>query len=327
MSFTTKDLARVCGVSLGTVDRAFRNRPGIKPETRERILAAAREYGYKPNILARNLKNRRTDEIGLIVHDLENEFFAQLVNAIQEIAWRQNYFLQIAISRRDEKRERAALEHMAGRNVDGILLFPASSGEGFDEFLRSLDRPIVTIANKVSPAWPFVGLSDRAIMRELTAAVIGKGYERLVFVGPLQVSRERINLYEIEERYAGFVEAVDAAGGLERRLVAGSDFVEEIGAIDLESRRTAVLCCSDIFALEILEDFTRRGLSVPTDVGLAGFDSIDALRFIRPRLSTVEYPIQRMGEIAFSLLVASRDVGEAVPLIELEPRIIWGQSI
>jgi LacI family transcriptional regulator len=327
MSFTTKDLARICGVSLGTVDRAFRNRSGIKPETRERILAAALEHGYKPNILARNLKNRRTNEIGLIVHDLENEFFAQLVNAIQEIAWARDYFLQIAISRRDEKRERAALEHMAGRNVDGILLFPASSGESFDAFLHSLDRPIVTIANKVSPAWPFVGLSDRAVMRELTSSVIAKGYERLVFVGPLRASREKINLYEIEERYAGFLEAVGAAKGVEGRLVAGSDYVEEIASIDASEARTAILCCSDIFALEILEDFTRRGLSVPESVGLAGFDSIYALRFIRPRLSTVEYPIQRMGEIAFSILVSNRDSETATPLIELEPRIIWGESL
>jgi LacI family transcriptional regulator len=326
MSFTTKDLARVCGVSLGTIDRAFRNRPGIKEETRERILAAAREHGYKPNILARNLKNRRTNEIGLIVHDLENEFFAQLVNAVQEIAWQRNFFIQIAISRRDEKRERAALEHMAGRSVDGILLFPASSGPGFDQFLHSLDRPIVTIANKVSSAWPFVGLSDRAVMRELTSALIAKGYERLVFVGPLRASEDRPNLYEIEERYAGFVEAVDARPGIEGTLVAGRDFLGELAAIDLRGKRSAILCCSDIFALEILEDFHERGLSVPGEVGLAGFDSINALRFIRPRLSTVEYPIQRMGEIAFSLLTSSRAEGESVPFIELEPRIIWGES-
>jgi LacI family transcriptional regulator len=326
MSFTTKDLARVCGVSLGTIDRAFRNRPGIKTETRDRILAAALEHGYKPNILARNLKNRKTNEVGLIVHDLENEFFAQLVNAVQEIAWEKNFFIQIAISRRDEKRERAALEHMAGRNVDGILLFPASSGEGFDAFLHSLDRPIVTIANKVSPSWPFVGLSDREVMRELTERVIAKGYQRLVFVGPLHASIERVNLYEIEERYAGFLQAAQAAA-VESALVGSLDYLGEISRLDLGKKRTAILCCSDIFALEILESLHARGLESPRDAGLAGFDSINALRFIRPRLTTVEYPIQRMGEIAFSLLVDRRAEGEGIPFIELEPKILWGETI
>ncbi len=165
---TIKDLTRLCGVSVGTVDRALHNRPGIRKSTREQILAIAREHGYMPNIVARNLKTRRTWEVGLIVHDLENEFFAALVNAIQEIAWKKGYFIQIAVSRREPARERTALQHMAGRNVDGILLFPTSVEPGFDDFLRGLGRPIVTIANRVSPAWPLVGLSDRSIMREVT---------------------------------------------------------------------------------------------------------------------------------------------------------------
>jgi LacI family transcriptional regulator len=327
MGVTTKDLARICGVSLGTIDRALRNRPGIKVETRARILEKAREYGYKPNIVARNLKNRRTGEIGLIVHDLENEFFAELVNCIQETAWRRDFFLQIAVSRRDAKRERTALEHMAGRNVDGILLFPAGSGGDFDEFLHSLDRPLVTIANKVSPAWPFVGLSDRSVMREVTVQIIGKGYTRLFFVGPLAVSPGRINLYEIEERYAGFLEAISDHPKVRGQLVGGNDYVEELRAMDLLSERTAIVCCSDIFALEILSDLRERRISVPQGVGLMGFDSIDALRYVQPRLSTVEYPIQRMGELAFSLLTEPRSSGGGIPVIELEPKILWRESL
>ena len=325
MGITTTDLARLCGVSLGTIDRAFRNRPGIKAETRERILTMARDYGYKPNLVARNLKTGRTNEIGLVVHDLENEFFAQLVNAIQETAWKHQYFLQIAVSRRDETRERTALEHMAERNVDGILLFPATTGPGFSAFLTALDRPIVTIANRVAPQWPFVGLSDRSILHELTSAIAAKGYQRLVFVGPLPPFPGVVNLYEIEERYAGF-EAAARQAGVEQILLAGDDYRERLRRLDLETKRTAVLCSSDIFALEILNDLKRRGLSVPGQVGLAGFDSIDALRFITPRLTTVEYPILPMGEIAFSLLVGDRTT-DPVPQIELQPRILWGDSV
>jgi LacI family transcriptional regulator len=327
MGITIKDLARICGVSLGTVDRAFRNRRGIKVETRTMILEKAREYGYKPNIVARNLKRRRTAEVGLIVHDLDNEFFAELVNAIQEIAWRRDFFLQIAVSRRDEKRERTALEHMAGRNVDGILLFPASTGPDFDDFLRSLDRPLVTIANKVSDAWPFVGLSDRPVQREATREIIRRGYTRLLFVGPLGVSPGRINLYEVEERFAGFQEAIAEHPGIQGRLIGGSDYLEELRGVDLQSERTAIVCCSDIFALEILNDLRRRGISVPQGVGLMGFDSIAALRYVQPRLSTIEYPIRSMGEIAFSLLVDPRGPDAGATIIQLEPKILWGESL
>jgi LacI family transcriptional regulator len=330
MGVTTKDLARICGVSLGTIDRAFRNRPGIKVSTREAILAAAREYGYTPNLIARNLKTRHTLDIGLIVHDLENEFFAQLVNSIQETAWQRGYFLQIAVSRRDPGRERTALEHMAGRNVDGILLFPTSRDGDFDDFLRSLDRPVVTIANKVSSAWPFVGLSDRAIMRTVTESVIAKGYKRLVYVGPLDSSSERLNLYEVEERYAGFLAACEAQGGVDHVLLSGSDYLNRASELDMKGPRTAILCCSDIFALELLRRFKGAGLQAPRDYGLMGFDSIEALRFIEPRLSTVVYPIQRMGERALSLLLDTGDGGESdqtIPFVELEPEIAWGETM
>ncbi len=144
MAVTIKDLARICGVSVGTVDRALRNRSEIHPRTRER----------------------------------------------------------------------AGLEHMAARNVDGILLFPTSSDGGFDDFLRRLGRPIVTIANRVSPAWPFVGAEATGrLSGRRRAQIIHRGYRRLLFVGPFDAFRERINLYEIEERYAGLQDAVRETPG------------------------------------------------------------------------------------------------------------------
>jgi LacI family transcriptional regulator len=327
MPVTIKDLARLCGVSVGTVDRALRNRRGISTATRERILASAREHGYKPNIVARNLKTRRTWEVGLIVHDLENEFFTELVNFIQEIAWKKGYFIQISVSRLQPERERAALEHMAGRNVDGILLFPTSTDPGFDAFLTGLGRRIVTIANKVSASWPFVGLSDRSIMREATRAIVARGYTRLVFVGPFEAFGPAINLYEIEERYAGFTEAIAGLPGVQGILLPRTDYVEQVRRLDLRAARTAVICASDIFALEIMTDLRGRGITAPAHLGLMGFDNIDALRYISPRLSTVEYPIQRMAETAFSLLVEPPEGGDGVPVIELEPKVLWGESL
>jgi LacI family transcriptional regulator len=326
VAVTIKDLARICGVSVGTVDRALRDRPDIHPKTRERILAAAREHGYTPNIVARSLKVRRTWEIGLVVHDLENEFFTELVNAVQEVAWERGYFLQIAVSRREPARELMALEHMAARNVEGIILFPTSRDPGFSGFLRRLGKPLVTIANRVSPEWPFVGLKDRCIMREAARAITARGYRRLLYVGPLDAYPERINLYEIEERYAGLREALGEAPGVECELLSGADYLERIRAVDLRETRTAIVCASDIFALEVLRDLRARALEVPRDAGLMGFDAIDALRYVTPSLSTVAYPIQRIGELAFAILTEPGE-REGVADVELEPRLVWGQSL
>lgn len=329
MGITIKDLARICRVSLATVDRAFRDRPGINPRTRAMILEKARELNYKPNVVARNLKLGRTYEIGLIVHDLDNEFFAQLVNVIQAISWNHHYFLRLSVSLRDAERERTVLEHMVEQNVDGIILFPTASGESFGAYLQGLDRPIVTIANKVSQSLPFVGLSDRAIMREVTETIIQKGYRRLLFIGPLNIDEEKANLYEIDERYAGFSEILSAHPGVQHQIVStAGDYVSEIRGIDLSQPRTAIVCCSDIFALEILNDIKARGLAVPGDVGLMGFDSIYALRYITPKLSTVEYPIEKMGEIAVSLLLDMQKSGDTdARSVELMPTILWRESL
>jgi DNA-binding LacI/PurR family transcriptional regulator len=326
MSVNTTQLAELCRVSLGTVDRALRNRPGINPETRQRILEMAKLHGYKPNLVARNLKLGKTNEIGLVLHDLENEFFSELTNQVQEIAWRHNYYVQLAITRRDSARERLALEHMAERRVDGIILFPTCSGNDFSSFLRSLDRPIMTIGNKVDSSWPFVGLRDRSVISELVEGIISKGYRRLFFVGPLANKAADGNLYEIEERYAGFVETIESHHGIQQIVLSEPDYVEQLARVDFSSERSAIVCVSDIFALEILRDLRRRGLSVPGDVGLVGFDSIHALRYIVPALATVEYPIHEMASIAFSKIL-EKTKESLVPFIELDPVIHWGESL
>jgi LacI family transcriptional regulator len=293
------------------------------------VLEKAREFNYKPNVVARNLKIGRTYEIGLIVHDLDNEFFAQLVNVIQAISWSHHYFIRLSVSLRDAARERTVLEHMVAQNVDGIILFPTASGDGFGAFLQGLNRPIVTIANKVAEGLPFVGLSDRAIMREVTETIIQKGYRRLIFVGPLNIDEERANLYEIDERFAGFSETLSAHPGMQYQIVStAGDYVGEIRGMDLSQPRTAIVCCSDIFALEILNDIKARGLAVPADVGLMGFDSIHALRYITPKLSTVEYPIEKVGEIAVSLFLdMQKSADNQVHSVELMPTIQWGESL
>jgi len=146
-------------------------------------------------------------------------------------------------------------------------------------------------------------------------------------VGPFEVFPERINLYEIDERYEGFREALGANPGVEGVLLDGADYVERLHAVDLRAVRTAVLCASDIFALEILRALRARGIEAPRDIGLMGFDAIDALRYVVPALSTVEYPIQRMAEEAFALLIDAPQTTDGAPSIELEPRIHWGESL
>jgi LacI family transcriptional regulator len=325
---TTKDLARICHVSLGTIDRAIHDKPGISTATRKFILETAENLGYRPNYVGRSLQSGKTFEIGLVVHDLDNRFFSQLVNAIQQIAWENGYYIQLAISLRETKREYHILEHMLQRNVDGILLFPTNKDEQFSAFLRDLDKPLVLLANKVAElpgiSWPFVGLNNRDIVREAIEKIVSAGYQSIHFVAPY-FDNESHNYYEIEERYEAFLEVVQRHN-IPHRAFLNQNYLEDIAAMKFPGK-AAFFCVSDIFALELYSLLRQSGLEIPKDVGIMGFDNIDVLKYIRPGLNTIRYPVSEMGAAAFkilkNLIAGKKSNGDKI----LNADIIWRDSI
>jgi LacI family transcriptional regulator len=325
---TTKDLARICKVSLGTIDRAFHDKAGISRETKRTILETAEKLGYRPNHIGRSLQSGKTHEIGVVVHDLDNRFFSQLVNAIQQVAWENGYYIQLAVSLRDCKRESHILEHMVQRNVDGILLFPTNKGEEFSLFLRDLGKPLVLLANKIKEpsgiSWPFVGLNNREVVHEVIEKIAAAGYAPICFVAPYFDSEEH-NYYEIEERYRAFLDVVRRRK-IPYRTFLNQNYLIDIASMNLEGR-PAFFCVSDIFALELYNHFNSRGIAIPDDAGIMGFDDIDVLKYIRPGLNTVRYPVTEMGTAAFHIL-KMLILGKKIPEEQtLRADIVWRNSI
>ena len=284
---TIKDLAKLCGVSIGTIDRAINNKPGISNATRERVLQVAKQNGYKPDRIAQSLQSGKTYEIGVIVHDLNNRFFSLLVDAIQQIAWEHNYYIQLAISLRDTKREYEIIEHMLQRNVDGILLFATNTGEDFYSYLRAIDKPIVLLSNRVqgprgAEEIPFVGLNNRDVVTQALEEIARRGYERICFVSPYFDYSYKHNFYEIDQRYKTFLKFVQERA-IEYRVFNTESYCEEIAGMQLH-KKTAFFCASDIFALEVMNLFQDVGKAIPEDVGIMGFDNIDVLKYVRPGL-------------------------------------------
>ena len=208
MRITSRELAKICGVSIGTVDRALNNRPGINPQTKERILRAGQELGYRPHLVARSLKMGRTSTVGIVVYDLDNRFFAQLVNSIESAARESGYFVYLTLSHHDLAQEKGCLEHLAGLNVDGILMVPTNKGNEFIRFVKSLPVPVVAMGNKISQNVPFVGIKDREAIRAAVGVIAEKGYTRVIYVSPPLSYGGKENIYEVEERYDGFREGV-----------------------------------------------------------------------------------------------------------------------
>jgi LacI family transcriptional regulator len=328
MKVTMKQVADLCGVSIGTAARALNNTPGVNSRTKEKILRVSRELGYRPHLGARSLRTGKTMTIGVVVYDLDNRFFAQLVNALETTAKESGYFLYLTLSNHHLDQERACLEHLAGLNVDGILVVPTNRGNEFIQFAKSLQVPLVTIGNRLSQTIPFVGIQDREAIRGAVDVVASKGYRRIIYVSPPLSYKGRENIYEVEERLEGFREGA-RKHDIEALVLKEKSFREPLLAGCAGTTvRTAVMCSSDIYALESLSYLKAAGMRVPEDCGLIGFDDIDLLKYVTPALTTISYPVPEVAREAFALLkrlmAGQHDLPE-VPLIE--PKLILRDSL
>lgn len=328
MTITTKEIAAICGVSIGTVDRALHDRAGIKAETKEKILKVAKELGYRPHLLARSLRQGKTMTIGVVVFDLDNQFFSQLVTAIEAKAWELGYFVYLTMTDGDPKEEMEYLDSLSGLKVDGIIIFPVNGGMKFAQFLKSLKTPIVTIGNRVAKTFPFIGMRDKQAIKDAVTYIAARGYRHIIYVSPPLAYKGTKNIYSVEERLAGYREGLKETPSLHKPVVIREKtYLKLLDEILLHERRTAILCSSDIYALEILNYLRTKGLNVPENVGLMGFDNINVLKYVTPSLATIAYPIKKMGIKAVDCLMSQIN-SETFSNIELlDYEIIEGTSI
>ena len=326
---TSKELAVICNVSRGTVDRALNGKPGINEQTRKRILEASEQYGYRPDITARSLVKKQTMSLGIVIFDLNNTFFAQLLNAMEAKAREKGYFLFITLTNKRVDLEEECLDHLAGRRVDGIILSSVHPTSGYAEFLKKLETPVLALLNKVDDSVPFIGMNDHDAMFDATNYVISKGYQRLIYVSPPLAQEDKTNIYAQSQRRDGFLAAVKAyAGELDSEIIGRKGYVEKLMEYSFSRDcKTAIICSSDYFAINVLNSLRMRGIHVPYDVGVMGFDSISLLKFFDPTLSTVASNIEAMASLAVERvleLIAGREVPRET---NMSYQIVPGQSI
>lgn len=176
---STTQLAKICGVSQGTVDRALNGRTGISQKTKEKILTAAQEYGYRPNIHARSIAGGKSMLIGVVVFDLKNQYFSDILTAIEKECALKGYSTIAMFTGKDERKEIACIDNLYHMSVDGIVLCPINKGEEYENYLLSLNMPIVTIGNKLENI-PYVGIDNVLSMCETVEYVISKEYDKLI---------------------------------------------------------------------------------------------------------------------------------------------------
>lgn len=326
---TTKKIAEICKVSVGTVDRALNNRTGIAPATKAMILDAAQKYNYSPNTLARSLVKGKTMSLGFVTFDLNNQFFVQLANSIENHAQREDYFIYLTLTSKNKAMEKKCIENLFSRKVDGIILCSVNEGASYTQYLKRFGIPLVTLGNFIDASIPFISIDDKQAMKDAVKYALGKGYTELIFASPPISYKSSMNIYAQQCRLDGFNEAIkENSKDLKTHIIIEKDYNFKIAKIvENKSGKIAVMCSSDIFALEVMIFLKSKGFSIPNDVGLMGFDNLDVLKYVEPKLTTVAFPVELIGEEAVKCMVSQIDKQIVQNKMIIKHSIIEGESL
>lgn len=329
MPITVNQIAEKCGVSRTTVLRALNDRGSVSEETKKKILSVAKEYNYRPNLIARSLHHGRTMSLGIVTINIENMYFVQSLNIINKEADKRGYFTNIVVCDESLAGERKLIQGLAERQMDGILISPINKGKEFEEFLLSLNIPVVCLGNQVSDNITTVQVNERDAAVEAVELIVSKGYRNIVFICPPLSVKKKQNIYVHEQRLLGFQSAMAGHPGIMSAVVGEQDFLPAIKDIlDRKTEKTAFLCSGDSYALNIMRWGRKNGLSIPEDFGLMGFDNISTLEYVSPRLTTVSTNVEGVAATAITELLSQIDAEDYAPKsIYLKYRIMEGETL
>jgi DNA-binding LacI/PurR family transcriptional regulator len=296
------DVARHASVSPATVSRVLNGDPRVGEAYRARVLRAVEELDYRPNVLARNLRRQRTATIGVVVPDIENPHFGELVRSVEDQAFDAGYRVLVCNTDETAEKQRAYLEALIDERVLGVIISPSDPGGEQIARLLDLGIPVVACDREVEDARADAVLADNVkAVRIGTELLIAAGHHRIAFIGG------RADVETGAERLAGYEMAMRAAG-LETMEVDG-DFRLELaetavtGLLKRDPRPTALIVANNLMTLGALRAIREAGLRVPTDVALVGVDDPPWSALVDPPLTTLAQPVRAMAADAMELLL------------------------
>jgi DNA-binding LacI/PurR family transcriptional regulator len=307
VSSTIHDVAKLAGVSFKTVSNVINDHPHVSDSTRAKVQAAIAELGYQPNLSARSLRSGRRGVIGLAVPELSLAYFAQLADEVIQAAEKRGQVVLIEQTGGDRARELELLRSPRLQFTDGLLFSPLGLGAD-DAALVAIDTPLVLLGERI-----FNGPADHVTMQNVEAAraatehLIGRGRRRIAVVG----AHEGEVIGSAGLRLTGYRQALDAAGiPFDDALISyvgtwhranGADGMRRLLASGVEF--DGLFAMNDELALGAMRVLQEKGLVIPTDVAVVGFDDVDEGQYSLPSLTTIDPGRREIAETAVDLLL------------------------
>ncbi len=307
---TIKDIAKALGLSTSTVSRALRDSYEISPETKKLVIEYSEKINYRPNPIALSLKEKRSRSIGIIVCEIANSFFSQIINGIESIAYDKGYNVIIAQSHESYDREVINVQYLASRSIDGLLVSVSSETQDLTHLKNLHDRgfPMVFFDRIVDEMETHKVIVDNFKgAYDATEHLIKSGYKHIAALAGseyLSITKERLSGYRkaledhgmvYDEKYIQHC----LHGGMLYNEVENS--LNEL--LKLKKKPDAVIASADKLTTNCLRYFKKRKIKVPDDVALIGFSNLDLTDLLSPSLSVVRQPAFEMGELSTELLI------------------------
>jgi DNA-binding LacI/PurR family transcriptional regulator len=324
---TLKQVAERAGVSTSTASRAISSTGYTSGEARDRVLQAARELGYEPDLAARTLKFRSSSILGVEIQDITNPFYAALATGINDVARAAGYVPLVIDSQEDPRREAENLRVMLQTRVAGLIIVPTLSNVGLLRRFQRHGIPLVQLDRLVPQvATDSVLADDFGGALEGTRHLIGLGHTRIgVIAGPRGLTTGR-------QRLAGFEQAMKEHGiPIDERYIKVSDYRSETGGrlarelLDERPRPTAIFTHNNVLAENLLGALAECQVSIPDDVAVITFDDPSWARLVTPPLTVIQQPAHTMGSVAADLLlkrIRSPSTEPALTRVELSATLI-----
>ncbi|MDA5317674.1 substrate-binding domain-containing protein [Vibrio cholerae] len=328
---TMKDIARLAGVSTSTVSHVINKSRFVSDEIAERVNNAAQQLNYAPSALARSLKMNRTKTIGMLVTTSTNPFFGEVVKGVERSCYHQGYNLILCNTEGDNQRMKASINTLLQKRVDGLLLMCSTlEGEKLDVFDRYPDIPIVVMD------WgPILFASDKIQDNSLQGGYMAA--KHLIECGHKEIGciTGPLIRHQAQMRYEGYKRALAEAGiAINPDWIVESDFECEGGyqAFEKLYQRgklpSALFVSNDMMAMGVIQAASQRGLRVPDDLSLIGYDDVHIAKFMTPALTTIHQPKYRLGKAAVdTLLYRLENPDTTAQVVQLEPTLVVRNSV
>ena len=299
-------VAEKAEVSVNTASRAINNKPDINEETKKRVLQIAKELGYIRNAAAVALRTKKTGTIGVVIADNRNPFYAEVLNGMEEAAREKNYHIILTNTQRDYKKEEEAINLLLAKRVDGLLITPVQDKDDDIKNLIDANIPFVVVGRD------FENIEVDAIYNDevkggflATEYLIKKGHKRIALIdgflykspakGRLEGYKKALNKYRIS-----LDESLISVGDI--NIEDGHERTKQMLEKDLNF--TAIFVYNDMMAFGAMQAIKEKGLRIPEDIGLVGYDDIPFSSLISPALTTIRLKKQDLGVESVKLLLS-----------------------